>query len=66
MPQSCDHVLKGVADGFAQAGHERKDLMGKPSKRGWIVFYSAKDGYEAGNPLQKLTALGQVTGEEPY
>lgn len=63
---SRDHVLKGVAGGFAQAGHGRKDLMSKPSKGDWLVFYSAKDEYEHGKPLQKFTALGQVVDEEPY
>ena len=63
---SRDHVLKGVEGGFAQAGHGRKDLVSKFSKGDWIVFYSAKDKYEAGKPLQKFTALGQVADEEPY
>ncbi len=63
---SLDHVRKGVAGGFAQAGHGRKDLVSKLSKGDWIVFYSAKDAYEGGKPLQKFTALGQVTDEEPY
>ncbi len=63
---SRDHVLKGVAGGFAQAGHGRKDLMSKPSNGDWIVFYSAKDNFENGKPLQKFTAIGKVVDEEPY
>ena len=63
---SRDHVLKGVAGGFAQAGHGRKDLVSRLSKGDWIVFYSAKDVYEGGKPLQKFTAFGQVRDEEPY
>lgn len=63
---SRDHVLKGVAGGFAQAGNGRRDLVSKLYKGDWIVFYSAKDKYEDGKPLQKFTALGQVTDEEPY
>ncbi len=63
---SRDHVLKGVEGGFAQAGHGRKDLMSKPSKGDWIVFYSAKDNYDNGKALQKFTALGQVVDDEPY
>jgi hypothetical protein len=47
---SKDHVLKGVKGGFAQAGHGRKDLMSKPSKGDWLVYYS----------------IGQVADEEPY
>ncbi|CAA9493437.1 MAG: hypothetical protein AVDCRST_MAG96-1622 [uncultured Segetibacter sp.] len=63
---SKDHVLKGVEGGFAQAGHGRKDFMSKPSKGDWIVFYSSKDKFENGKPLQKFTAIGQVVDEEPY
>ncbi len=63
---SRDHVLKGVEGGFAQAGNGRKDLMSKPSKGDWIAFYSAKDKFENGKPLQKFTAIGQLVDEEPY
>lgn len=63
---SRDHVRKGVESGFAQAGHGRKDLMSKPSKGDWLVFYSAKDNYDNGKALQKFTALGQVVDDEPY
>jgi predicted RNA-binding protein len=63
---SRDHVLKGVEGGFAQAGHGRKDFISKPSKGDWVVFYSSKDEFENGKPLQKFTAIGQVVDEEPY
>ena len=46
-----DHVLKGVAGGFAQAGHGRKDHMSKLSKGDWIVYYSSRDEFENGKPL---------------
>lgn len=63
---SRDHVLKGVKGGFAQAGHGRKDFISKPLKGDWVVFYSSKDKFENGKPLQKFTALGKVTDEDPY
>ncbi len=63
---SRDHVLKGVDGGFAQAGHGRKDFMSKPSKGDWVVFYSSKDKFENGKPLQKFSAIGKVSDEEPY
>lgn len=63
---SKDHVLKGVEGGFAQAGHGRKDLMSKPSKGDWVVYYSSKDEFEKGKPLQKFTAIGQIVDDEPY
>jgi predicted RNA-binding protein len=63
---SRDHVLKGVGGGFAQAGHGRKDFISKPLKGDWVVFYSSKDKFENGRPLQKFTAIGKVVDEEPY
>ena len=63
---SKDHVLHGVKGGFAQAGHGRKDYMSKLAKEDWIVFYSAKEEFEGGTSLQKFTAIGRVTDEEPY
>ncbi len=63
---SKDHVLKGVEGGFAQAGHGRKDLMSKPSKGDWIVYYSSKDKFENGKPLQTFTAIGKIIDDEPY
>lgn len=63
---SKDHVLRGIEGGFAQAGHGRKDLISKPAKGDWVVFYSSKDKFENGKPLQKFTAIGQVVDEEAY
>lgn len=63
---SRDHVLKGVKGGFAQAGHGRKEFISQLSKNDWVVFYSSKDTFENGKPLQKFTALGKVVDEEPY
>ena len=63
---SKDHVTKGVEGSFAQAGHGRKDLISKPSKGDWIIYYSSKDKFENGNLLQKFTAAGQLTDDQPY
>src|ERR1700733_2582642 len=61
-----DHVLLGAKGGFVQAGHGRKDLMSKPEKGDWIVYYSAKDKFGNGKPLQKFTAIAQIIDDEPY
>ncbi|HLA53394.1 MAG TPA: EVE domain-containing protein [Flavitalea sp.] len=63
---SEDHVRKGVAKGFAQAGHGRKNPMNRPAKGDWLLFYSSKDKMEGGEPLQEFTALGRVMDEEPF
>jgi len=62
---SKDHVLKGVKGGFAQAGHGRKDLMSKPSKGDWLVYYSSKDKFENGKPLQNLRLSGRLLTKNP-
>lgn len=48
---SMDHVTKGAEGSFAQAGHGRKDLISKPSKGDWVIYYSSKDKFENGNLL---------------
>ncbi|MDQ6845960.1 MAG: EVE domain-containing protein [Bacteroidota bacterium] len=63
---SKDHVLTGVKQGIAQAGHGRKDFISKPSKGDWIVYYSSKDKFEDGKAYQKFTAIGQITDDESY
>lgn len=63
---SKDHVLSGVKQEIAQAGHGRKDFISKPSKGDWIVYYSPKDKFEDGKSYQKFTAIGQITDDEPY
>lgn len=63
---SRDHFLEGVKAGIAQAGHGKKDYMSRLSKGDWIVFYSSKDKFENGKPLQRFTAIGQVIDDEPY
>ena len=63
---SRDHVLKGVENGFAQAGHGRKNLVSKMAKGDWVVYYSAKSVFGEPAPLQKFTAIGVITDDEPY
>ncbi|MPR35510.1 EVE domain-containing protein [Salmonirosea aquatica] len=63
---SRDHVLGGVKNGFAQAGHGRRDYISKPAKGDWVVYYSAKEKIDETTPCQKFTAFGQVTDDEPY
>ena len=63
---SRDHVLKGIKGGFVQAGHGRKDYVSKFSKGDWVVYYSAKDRFENGKPLQRFTAIGQIVDDVPF
>lgn len=63
---SKDHVLSGIKQGIAQAGHGHKDFISKSSKGDQIVYYSSKDKFEDGKAYQKFTAIGQITNDKPY
>jgi hypothetical protein len=63
---SWDHVQRGVAGGFTQAGHGKSSGLKRLAKGDWIVFYSPKSAYQEGEPLQAFTAIGQVRDEELY
>ncbi len=63
---SLDHVQRGVAGGFTQAGHGKAAGLKRLKKGDWIIFYSPKMSYPDGASLQQFTAIGQVSDEEPY
>ncbi len=63
---SREHVLLGVEGGFTQANHGRLTGVRQLSRGDWIVFYSPRNSYPKGAPVQAFTALGQVVDDEPY
>lgn len=63
---SLDHVQKGVAGGFTQAGHGSASRLKRLSKGDRIVFYSPRTEMRAGEPLQRFTAIGEVLDDTPY
>lgn len=63
---SLEHVELGVADGFTQADHGRDTRLRKLTAGDGIVFYSPRTAMRAGQPLQQFTAIGTITGDEPY
>lgn len=63
---SRSHVLRGVEGGFTQANHGKPWALRRMSKGDWIVFYSPRSDYPAGEPVQAFTAIGQIIDEEPY
>lgn len=63
---SRDHTRRGVAGGFTQAGHGRSTGLKRLAKGDAIVFYSPRTQLNGGEPLQRFTALGIVTDDEPY
>ena len=63
---SRSHVQNGVAGGFTQADHGKNSRLKRLSKGDGIVFYSPRTEFQAGEPLQHFTAIGEIVDEAPY
>ena len=63
---SLEHVRLGVAGGFTQADHGRSTRLKRLRPGDGLVFYSPRTAMRSGAPLQEFTALGSVSGDEPY
>ena len=63
---SRDHVQIGVTRGFTQANHGKATTLRQLAQGDFIVFYSPRTSYPAGEPLQRFTALGRVLDAQPY
>jgi hypothetical protein len=63
---SRDHVLRGVAGGFCQLGHGKAAPIRRLSPGDWIAYYSPRESFPDGAPLQAFTAIGEVEAGEPY
>ncbi|MPZ53664.1 MAG: EVE domain-containing protein [Acidimicrobiia bacterium] len=63
---SLDHVQKGVDGGFTQADHGRNTRLSRLRPGDWLVFYSPRTHFRAGDAVQAFTALGRIDDGEPY
>lgn len=63
---SRDHVMLGVAGGYTQADHGKNTRLKRLQAGDWMIFYSGKQTYPDGAPLQAFTAIGQVSDDELY
>lgn len=63
---SREHVLLGVEGGFTQAGHGRSIRLKQLAVGDGLVFYSPRTAMRSGAALQEFTAIGLITGTEPY
>jgi|KBSSwiStaDraftv2_1062776.scaffolds.fasta_scaffold447770_2 hypothetical protein len=63
---SRDHVRRGVAGGFCQLGHGKAAPIRRLSPGDWIAYYSPRESFPDGAPLQAFTAIGEVQAGEPY
>lgn len=62
----ADHVQRGVAGRFTQADHGRVTRLRALRPGDGIVFYSPRTTIRGGDPVREFTAIGTVTGDEPY
>jgi predicted RNA-binding protein len=61
---SQEHVMLGVAGGFAQAGHGKRTGLARMHAGDRIIYYSPKIAYGADVPLHAFTAMGEVLDDE--
>lgn len=63
---SRQHVLVGVAGGFAQLCHGKEQPLKRMAKGDWIIYYSPQEVLGEKQPCQHFTAIGKVIGDEIY
>ena len=63
---SREHVLRGVAGGFAQVGHGKGAPLRRMAPGDWLFYYSPKTSLDGGEALQAFTAAGRVAEGDVY
>jgi hypothetical protein len=61
-----EHVLRGVALGFAQTNHGVKSGIQRMKPGDGLVYYSPKTAYPEGDQLREFTAIGRIADAEPW
>ncbi len=63
---SRDHVLNGVAGGFAQACHGKASPLNRMKAGDGVIYYSSKEHFGEAEKCQRFTAIGRVKDEPTY
>jgi predicted RNA-binding protein len=63
---SRNHVLKGIAGGFAQLCHGKQQPLKRMAKGDWIIYYSPQEIYGEKSTCQRFTAIGEVINNSVY
>lgn len=63
---SREHVLRGIAGGFAQVCHGKAGPLKTMKENDWIIYYSPSEQFGKPVPCQRFTAIGRVQKREPY
>ena len=63
---SRSHVQIGVKGGFMQLNHGKRAPLARLKAGDGVVFYSPRESYPDGAPLQAFTAIGRIRTGEVY
>lgn len=63
---SLQHVMIGVAHGFAQVCHGRQAPLCRMEPGDWLVYYSPKEQMDGQIALQSFTAVGRIRPSPVY
>lgn len=63
---SAEHVQKGREQGFMQVCHGKGAPLRRLKPHDGVVYYSPTITFGGKDKLQSFTAIGRVTGNEPY
>jgi hypothetical protein len=63
---SRSHVVRGVAGGFAQMNHGKQAPLKRMKAGDGLIYYSPREAYPDGAPLQAFTALGFIRSGDVY
>ena len=63
---SHEHVRNAVEGGFCQLNHGKISGLKRIARGDRILYYSPREGMQAGKALKAFTAVGEVDDAEPY
>ena len=63
---SKDHSAIGQTQNIAQACHGKEAPLKRMKTGDWVIIYSSKDSFPAGEKYQKFTAIGRVKDDTVY
>jgi EVE domain-containing protein len=63
---SREHVMKGVAGGFAQVCHGKGGPLNRMVEGDWIIYYSPTETFGGKDVCRRFTAIGTIKADEPY
>jgi hypothetical protein len=63
---SREHVMRGIAGGFAQVCHGKTGPLNRMAPGDWIVYYSPTEKFGETVPCRQFTAIGTIDAGEAY